>query len=172
MIARTVAVLMLCGCTVSACMPGGTPTQMATAMAGFAGVTQAAAPPSKADLAMSCKDVNARLGNLYARYQILEADQATKQRKAAMLDGALGLGFGILGTGMATNAGSLPAIRNAQIATTVGGGAIGLARAESSAVSLKEVNDSTAIATRTAQLEKVKLETGGVCQSSCRLVSF
>ena len=149
-----------CAVALSALIHGGTPTQMATAMAGFSGVTQAAAPPSKADLAMSCKDVNARLSNLYARYQVLEAEQAAKQRKAAMVDGALGIGLGILATGMATHAGSLTAIRNAQMATTVGGGAIGLARAESSAVSLKEVNHSTAIATRTAQLEKVKLEKG------------
>jgi hypothetical protein len=160
MIAKTVPALALCAFTVSACMPGGTPAQMATAMAGFSGVTQATTPPSKADLAMSCKDVNARLGNLYARYNQLEAEQQAKQRKSAMVDGALDIGLGILGTGMATGAGSVSAIRNAQLATTVGGGAIGLARAESSAVSLKDVNDTTAIATRTAQLEKVKLEKG------------
>lgn len=154
------AAVALVAFTTSACMPGGTPTQMATAMAGFSGVTQAATPPSKADLAMSCKEVNARLGNLYARYQVLEAEQEAKQRKAAVVDGALGIGLGILGTGMATNAGSLNAIRNAQMATTVAGGGINLARAETSAVSLRDVNDSTAIASRTAQLEKVKLEKG------------
>lgn len=159
-IAKVLPALALCAFTVSACMPGGTPTQMATAMAGFSGVTQVGGPASQADLALSCKDVNARLANLYARYQVLEAEQQAKQRQTAMVDGALGLGLGILGTGMATNAGSVSAIRNAQTVATVGGGAISLARAESSAVSLKEVNDTTAIATRTAQLEKVKLEKG------------
>lgn len=160
MIAKVLPGLALCAFTFSACMPGGTPTQMATAMAGFSGVTQVGGPPSQADLALSCKDVNARLANLYGRYQVLEAEQKAKQRQTAMVDGALGLGLGILGTGMATNAGSVSAIRTAQTVTTVGGGAISLARAESSAISLKEVNDTTAIATRTAQLEKVKLEKG------------
>lgn len=160
MIAKVLPSMALCAVTLTGCMPGGTPTQMATAMAGFSGVTQATTPPSKADLALSCKDVNSRLSNLYARYQVLEAEQQAKQRQTAMVDGALDIGLGILGTGMATNAGSVSAIRNAQMATAVGGGAIGLARAESSAVSLKDVNDATAIATRTAQLEKVKLEKG------------
>ena len=160
MIAKILPGLALCAYALSGCMSGGTPTQMATAMAGFSGVTRVGGAPSQADLALSCKDVNARLSNLYGRYQVLEAEQKAKQRQTAMVDGALDLGLGILGTGMATNAGSLTAIRNAQMAMTVGGGAISLARAETSAVSLKGVNDSTAIATRTAQLEKVKLEKG------------
>lgn len=144
----------------TACVPGGTSTQMVTAMTGMNAVVGANQAPTSADMAMSCKDVNARLNNLYARYNQIEAEQKAQQRKQAMVDGALGLGMGILGTNAIASAGSVDGIRAVSTAATVGGGLVDLATAEKSGAQLQEVNNAAALATRASQLEKVKLQKG------------
>lgn len=152
---------VVCGMAVlSGCVQPGTATQMATAMTAFGGVTSATQPASKEDYALSCPELSKRLQNLYARYSEVEAEQRVRQRQTAMVDGALGVGLGILGAKAATGAGSVSAIRNTQAVMSAGEGAIGLARAETSATDLKSVNDATIIAQRSAQLERLKFEKG------------
>ena len=100
-----IAGLMMIG--LMGCVPGGGTTGFTTAMAGMGGMMRATEPPSKADYALSCKEVNGRLSNLYARYEEIAAVERAKEQQAALVDGALG-------TGMLGNAGSVSAIRNTQ----------------------------------------------------------
>jgi len=149
-----IAGLMMIG--LMGCVPGGGTTGFTTAMAGMGGTMRATEPPSKADYALSCKEVNGRLSNLYARYEKIAAVERAKEQQAALVDGALG----ILGTGMLGNAGSVSAIRNTQAVVAVGQGLSALQAAEASKGQLKTINDSALIAQRTAQLERVKMEKG------------
>ena len=149
-----IAGLMMVG--LMGCVPAGGTTGFTTAMAGMGGMMRATEPPSKADYALSCKDVNGRLANLYARYEEIAAVERAKEQQAAIVDGALG----ILGTGMMGNAGSISAIRNTQTVMAVGQGLGALQAAEASKGQLKTINDTSLIAQRTAQLERVKVDKG------------
>ena len=146
--------LMLIG--LMGCVPTGGTTGFATAMAGMGGMMRATEPPSKADYALSCKEVNGRLSNLYARYEEIAAVERAKEQKAAIVEGALG----VLGTGMLGNAGSISAIRNTQTVMAVGQGLGALQAAEANKGQLKTINDTSLIAQRTAQLERVKVDKG------------
>ena len=151
------AVLLLGGCVSG----GGTATDMVTATTAIRGVTQATEPPSTEDYELSCGDVSDRLSNLYGRYEELEREQRARQRRASLVEGAVGMGVGVLGGSALANAGSATAVRNVGLATNYGGGALSsLARQESSTQQLKEVNDAMLIAQRAAQLERVKFDKG------------
>lgn len=156
----TPLIQMICLPGLAGCVQPGTAIQMATAMTSFSGVTAAAQPASKEDYVLACSELNGRLGNLYDRYRALEAAQQARQRQSAVMDGVLDAGLGILGTKAATGAGSVSAIRGAQVAMTASDGLVSVMRAEGSASDLKSVNDATMIAQRTAQLERVKFEKG------------
>lgn len=153
----------LCLAILSGCVgtTGGTVTEMATATTAIRGVMSAPQPPSEADLALSCSEVNTRTANLYARFKELDAAQRKKQRKQAAVNGVINLGTGILGGVAAAGAGTVNGVRAAASATTIARGSLmGLAASEGSAARLKDVNDTTLIATRISQLEKVKFEKG------------
>lgn len=141
--------------TLSACGPTA---QFQKATQSMQSVTAARAPLSESDLALSCEKIDQDLTKLYARYEELEAAERSRQQKAGLLNGALSVGVGILGGTALASAGSVEAINNVGVATSVAGSAVDALT--DTGLDQQSLNKTTAVAERTAILERVKIEKG------------
>lgn len=146
----------------AACMGTGTATDMMVASTGMKNMLQATQPPSEADMALSCAEVQIRLGNLYARYEEIDRQQRARASQAAVVGGVLGVGTHLVGGQLLGAAGnSVQGMQAAAAATSYGSAALGqVITGETSAQKLRDVNDASLLAQRIGQLEKVKFEKG------------
>lgn len=145
-------------CLLSACATGGggSATSMATSTAAVSSVLGGGGRPSDADLALSCAEIQSRLSNLYARYQEIEAAETAKRRKGAVTGAIADMGMAVLGGKMIGGISSVGGLRGMQTASAVSS----IIAVENNGPNLQTVNDATAIATRTGQLERAKVEKG------------
>jgi len=146
------AVLSACG------GPGGI-TQIGTARGALANA-QAGPAIVESDLSRSCGELTSMANTLYERHNEIVTEANRKQRNASLMGGLVSTGIGIVGGNAMLGAGSLSGMRAAQGATiaaqTMSDGAL----LSGNTTSLKEINDVTIITSRTAQLERAKLQKG------------
>lgn len=124
-----------------------------------AGVHRAAnSEPSKADLAMSCSQIDGELSSIYAQMDQINKAERAKERKANLTGGLLDAGLSVVGAGAIANAGSAQAISNVGTATTLAGAAVNGAGAPGTDVGT--YNKALAIAERSSVLERAKVAKG------------
>ena len=157
--AATVALLGAIG--LGACSTGTSQvSSMTSAMSAFGGVANAStARPTKQDLAKSCSTINAELQGLYAQMEKINAAERSRERQQSLTNGLMNAGLSVVGAGAMMNAGSAQALSNIGAATNVAGTAASSAIG-GSGPDQQTVNQATAIAQKSARLERAKLEKG------------
>lgn len=135
-------------------------SSMTGATSAFAGVVDASATqPTATDLSKSCAALKTDLDVTYARIEEINKAERARETRQNLASGALNTGLSLLGAGAIANAGSAQAISNIGTATSLAGTAANSA-VGAGGPDQKTINQATALAQKSARLEKARVEKG------------